>query len=82
MFPSQHLYALPELFIFLLSSDTGTKVPESCVFGQFLNMAAVVGKTPSLNQIKGVMFTILFQHTNYTIIMAACQYIPENVCHT
>ncbi|XP_078334693.1 DNA damage-regulated autophagy modulator protein 2-like isoform X2 [Crassostrea virginica] len=23
-------------------SDTGTKVPESCVFGQFLNMAAVV----------------------------------------
>lgn len=25
-------------------SDAGARPPESCIFGQFLNMAAVIGK--------------------------------------
>lgn len=30
-------------------SDTGTKVPESCVFGQLLNMASAIGKIMNLS---------------------------------
>lgn len=30
--------------IILYFSDTGTKVPESCIFGQLLNITALLGK--------------------------------------
>lgn len=33
---------------FIFHSDTGTKVPESCVFGQLLNMAAAICKIVNL----------------------------------
>lgn len=33
---------------FIFHSDTGTKVPESCVFGQLLNMASAICKIVNL----------------------------------
>lgn len=37
------IHVLWLFFCLFLFSDAGSRAPESCIFGQFLNMAAVIG---------------------------------------
>lgn len=40
------LFMCYDVIFVLCFSDTGTEPPESCIFGQMLNMCAVLGRLP------------------------------------